>query len=66
MYKIVNYERWWSYKKVFNTFKDAFMMYELLGFENEPDNIIVAYGENGEEVVYNPNWIQEGEGCWIQ
>lgn len=66
MYKIVNYMRWWSYEKVFTSFKEAFNIYELLDFENDPDTLIISYDDNGEQVVYDPNWIQEGEGCWIQ
>jgi len=66
MYKIVNYTRWWSYENVFTSFKDAFNIYELLGFETDPDTLIIVYDDNNEQVVYDPSWIQEGEGCWIQ
>jgi hypothetical protein len=60
IYKIVNYDRWWSYPQIFNNFKDAFMIYELFGYEDE-GHLIEYYEGDFKEVVYDPKWTENQE-----
>ncbi len=55
MYILVNYDSNWKYPKFFNTFNDAFMMYELL---NDPFIIIEYFDENNEKQIV---WKNEYE-----
>lgn len=50
MYMIVNYDHWWRYPKVWNNFKDCFMMYELLG---DYTNVIECHNDGITEIVWN-------------
>ena len=52
MYFIVNYERWWNYKRPFAKFHDAFMMQQLV----DPDANIEYFDGVSREVVWNPLW----------
>ena len=52
MYFIVNYERWWNYKRPFAKFHDAFMMQQLI----DPDANIEYFDGVSREVVWNPLW----------
>jgi len=60
IYKIVNYDKWRSYPRIFNNFKDAFMIYELLGFEDE-GHFIEYYEGDFKEVAYDPKWLEKQE-----
>lgn len=57
MYKIVNYDWWWGYPTIFNTFKDAFMIFELKGYENTNNTIIEYFDSEGTQVVWDPKWL---------
>lgn len=59
MYKIVNYDRFWSYDRPFNTFQKAFEKYEHLNLENEPSNKIIYFDGENEEVMYCPTWKEK-------
>lgn len=52
MYYIINKKLWWSYKRAFGTFKDAFMIQQLVA----PDAHIEYFDGIEREIVWNPEW----------
>ncbi len=59
MYKIVNYDWFWSYDVIFHSFKEAFKEYEAMNLGNEKSNKIVHFNGIQEEVVYCPTWLDK-------
>lgn len=55
MYKIVNYDRFWSHEKTFDSFDDAFMMQQLV----DDKAIIEHWTDDSMEVVWNPEWSEK-------
>ena len=56
MYYIVNYDKWFSYKKAFSKFSDAFMMQQLVA----PDASIEYFDGFNREIMWRPEW-EEGK-----
>lgn len=56
MYKIVDYDAFWSYPKAFNTFSAAFSVYNTIS--DRPGTIIEHYDIKNQkkEVVWDPSW----------
>lgn len=52
MYRIVNYDVFQSVEHTFSDFSSAFMTQQL----SYPDYIIEYWSDEGNEVVWNPEW----------
>lgn len=57
MYVIVNYDWWQKYPKTFNDFDTAFVVHQAA----DPQAIIEYWGDNGREVVFDPEWEKSYE-----
>ena len=52
MYYILDYRRFWSYKRAFGKFSDAFMIQQLV----DPNACIEYFDGEKHEVVWDPRW----------